>query len=146
MDLCQLSDRNHINYRCIEYTEPEMFGRCYKRSARHLGFSGDSGYFSQLSSISDAPCWNTGLPKWKRKVNKEIKPWSVFSHPLCRDEFLSIMIRYSYCPAAAPWSKLLFLPCALPLWEQSVIVASHLVAAGSCIYDVTIGQQLFILK
>ena len=42
MDLCHLSNRSHINDWCTEYTELEMFGRCYEESARHLGFSGDS--------------------------------------------------------------------------------------------------------
>ena len=41
-----------------------MFGGCYERSARHLGFSGDSGYFWLLykrfhisfpSSVAEVP-------------------------------------------------------------------------------------------
>ena len=31
-------------------------------------------------------------------------------------------------------------------WEQSVIVTSQLLAVGSWIDDVAVGQQLFILK
>ena len=44
VDLRQLSDRNHINDLCTEYTELEMYGGCFERSARHLGFSRDSRY------------------------------------------------------------------------------------------------------
>ena len=36
---------SHRNDRCTEYTEPEMY--CSMRAV-HLGFGGDSGYFSQL--------------------------------------------------------------------------------------------------
>ena len=48
VDLCYLSDRNHISDRCTKYMELIMFDRYYERSTRHLSFSGDSGYFSQF--------------------------------------------------------------------------------------------------
>ena len=40
--------QSHIYDRCSEYAKPEMFGRCFERSARHLGYRSDNGYFSQL--------------------------------------------------------------------------------------------------
>ena len=55
MDLGQLSHRNHTNDQCNECTEPEMFSWCYESFARHLGFSGDSGYFSQLCIRLEIP-------------------------------------------------------------------------------------------
>ena len=44
VDLRQLSEGNHINDCYTEYMELEMFGVCYERSVRHLGFSGDKIY------------------------------------------------------------------------------------------------------
>ena len=45
------TDLKHDRYRCTEYTEPEMDGKCYERSARHIGFRGDGGYFRNYDMI-----------------------------------------------------------------------------------------------
>ena len=47
VDLRQLSYRNHKNDPCTKCTESEIPGSCCSRSARHLGFGRDNGYFSQ---------------------------------------------------------------------------------------------------
>ena len=41
VDLRQVSIRNHTNDQYTEYTEPEIFGRCYEMDAKHLDFRGD---------------------------------------------------------------------------------------------------------
>ena len=53
MNLRQLSQRNHINDWCTEYTGSEILGRCCSISTRNLGFRGDSGYFRNYN-IDDA--------------------------------------------------------------------------------------------
>ena len=77
---------------------------------------------------SDAPCWNTGGHKIK-KINKEIKARSVLSRPLCCDAVMNFLF---HCVGKASIAT---------TREQSVIVTSQLMAAGSCIDDVTIGQH-----
>ena len=39
--LRQLNDRNHVNNRFTDYPDPELYRTCIKRSARHIGLSGD---------------------------------------------------------------------------------------------------------
>ena len=65
------------------------------------------------------PRVETRGPKMKRKINKDVKPRSAPTSTPC-------VHRYP--------------------WEQWAIVTSQLLAAGPCVYDVTIGHQLLILK
>ena len=52
VDLRQLSDRNHINDRRTENTEPEVFGSCYKKAPGTSFSAGIAGVFPIIYTIA----------------------------------------------------------------------------------------------